>query len=217
MTELFKKECRLSASKLSFIFIAFGLMTLTPGYPVLMGAFFVCLGIFQSFQTTRENNDIVFSALLPVAKADVVKAKFIFCIFIESCGFALMTALTLVRMTALKDAAFYRENALMNANPFFLGCALLVFGLFNRIFVRGFFRTSYYFAKPFVGFIALTMLTAAAAEAAHHFSAVSWLNAFGFEFFPRQLCCLGAGAGLCILLTAVAIKKSIADFGRTDL
>ena len=69
MRNILIKEMKLSASVLSYIFILFGLMFFLPGYPVLCGAFFVTLGIYQSFQSTRETNDIVFSALLPVPKA----------------------------------------------------------------------------------------------------------------------------------------------------
>ena len=68
MRNILRKEIRLSASILSFLFIPFGLMFFLPGYPVLCGVFFVTLGIFQSFQSAREANDIVFSALLPIAK-----------------------------------------------------------------------------------------------------------------------------------------------------
>ena len=76
MRDILRKEIKLSSSVLSYLFILFGLMFLLPGYPVLCGAFFVCLGLFQSFQNAREANDIVFSALLPIAKRDVVKGKY---------------------------------------------------------------------------------------------------------------------------------------------
>ena len=105
------------------------------------------------FQSAREANDIVYSALLPVAKRDVVKGKYQFTMLIELCGFALMTILTAVRMTVLADAPVYRQNALMNANPFCLGMALLIFGLFNVIFLGGYFKTAYELGKPFVLYI----------------------------------------------------------------
>jgi len=68
MRNVLRKEMRLSASVLSYLFILFGLMFFLPGYPILCGTFFVSLGLFQSFQTAREANDFVFSALLPIAK-----------------------------------------------------------------------------------------------------------------------------------------------------
>ena len=75
MIKLLKKEMKIAASPLSYIFIAFGLMAFVPGYPILVGSFFACLGLFQPFQYAREANDITYTALLPVAKGDVVKAE----------------------------------------------------------------------------------------------------------------------------------------------
>lgn len=121
MNALLRKEMRLSALILTYLFIAFGFMALLPGYPILCGVFFITLGIYQSFQSAREANDIVYTALLPVAKSDVVKGKFQFVIFIELCGFIVITICTLVRMTILCDSQVYRNNALMNANFSFWG------------------------------------------------------------------------------------------------
>ena len=70
----------------------------------------------------------------------MVKAKFLFSCFIELCSFALMVAVTILRMTILSESSLYRNNALMNATPFALGMALVIFGLFNFIFIGGFLR-----------------------------------------------------------------------------
>lgn len=217
MKKLFIKEMKLSASLLSFLFIAFGVMTLLPGYPILVGAFFVSFGIFHSFQSGRENNDISFSLLLPASKADIVKGKLAFCVFIEMCGFAVMAVLTLVRMTVLKDAAVYRSNALMNANLVFLGFALLIFGCFNLIFVRGFFRTAYYYGKPFIAFIIAAFLIIGAAETLHHLPGLEAVNAFGFDEIQLQIAALCLGALLYALMTIVSLKLSIDSFERIDL
>ena len=153
MRNLLRKEMRLCASILSYLFTLFGLMFLLPGYPILCGAFFVSLGLFQSFQTAREANDIVFSALLPVAKKDVVKGKYFFVCMIEAFAMILMAVSVILRMTVFSGSAVYRSNELMNANFFALGAACVIFGLFNWIFVRGFFKTAYKFARPFVLFV----------------------------------------------------------------
>ena len=82
MKNLLIKDFRLSASALTYGFIAASLMTMLPGYPILCGVFFITLGIFQSFQNARETNDILYTALLPVAKHDAVRGKYLFSIFI---------------------------------------------------------------------------------------------------------------------------------------
>lgn len=46
MKNLMRKEIKLSASLISFLFILFSMMTMVPGYPILVGAFFVCFGVF---------------------------------------------------------------------------------------------------------------------------------------------------------------------------
>ncbi|MEE3459644.1 MAG: ABC-2 transporter permease, partial [Candidatus Faecousia sp.] len=165
MRNVLRKETRLSASVLSYLFILFGLTFFLPGYPVLIGVFFVTLGIFQSFQTAREANDVVFSVLLPIAKRDVVKGKYAFVCLIECAALLLMALAVVLRMTVFAQSAVYRANALMNANFFALGTACLIFGLFNWIFVGGFFKTAYRFARPFVTYLIVAFLVILIAEA----------------------------------------------------
>ena len=216
MNALLRKEMRLSASVLSYLFIAFGIMTLLPGYPILCGAFFVTLGLFHSFQNAREANDIVYSALLPIAKHDVVKGKYQFSIMIEMTAFIVMVILTIVRMTVLSDAEAYRENALMNANLFFLGMTLVIFGLFNTIFIGGFFRTGYKLSS-FFPYIIAAFAVVGIAEAAHYIPGLEAFNAFGFDDIGLQIGLLAAGALVYLALTYVSYRKACERFETIDL
>ena len=217
MRNLLRKEMRLSASVLSYLFIPFGLMFLLPGYPILCGAFFVTLGIFQSFQTAREANDIVFSILLPISKRDVVKGKYLFICLIEGCALLLMALATACRMTVLSQSAVYRANALMNANGFALGMACVIFGLFNWIFAGGFFKTAYKFARPFVTYIVAAFLVILIAETLHHIPGLGMLNAFGADGIGLQLALLTAGVLLFLLMTALSYRRACAHFEKIDL
>ena len=217
MKKLLSKEIRLAASPLSFWFLAAAALTFVPGYPILLGAFFITLGIFYSFQTTRENNDIGYSLLLPVAKGDIVKGKYLFVLFIEGCGFFAMTVFTLIRMMLLSDAAVYTSNALMCANFTFLGFVLLIFGIFNLVFVGGFFRTAYKFGRPFVFYLILAMLVIVLAESLHHFPGLGGLNGFDFADPVPQIIAFSAGALLFALFTVLGIRKSVRRFEMIDL
>ena len=217
MKNILKKELTLSASVLSYLFILFGLMFFIPGYPILCGVFFVTLGIFQSFQNAREANDIVFSALLPVAKKDVVKGKYLFSCFIELCSILLMVIAALIRMTVLEDVAVYQNNAIMNANFFALGMALFLFGLFNLIFIGGFFKTAYKFGKPFVTHIIVTFIMIGIGEALHHIPGLEAVNAFGFAHFGLQFGLLALGAMAYIALTVISYRCACRNFERIDL
>ena len=217
MRNILLKEVKLSASLLSFLFIPFGLMFLLPGYPILCGVFFVTLGIFQSFQNAREANDMVFSALLPISKRDVVKGKYLFTCTIELCSGMLMTLAVALRMTVFSDAAVYRSNALMNGNLFALGMAFVGFGLFNLIFVGGFFKTAYKFGRPFVGYIIAVFLTIGIAEALHYIPGFGFLNAFGMEYFTVQLLLMGLGVVFYLAVTLLSYQKACKRFEKIDL
>jgi len=217
MSMLLKKEMRLSALLLTWLFLGFAFMTLLPGYPILCGVFFITLGIYQSFQSAREAGDVVYSVLLPVAKRDVVRGKYRFVMLIELLGFALMAVLTVLRMTLLRDANVYRQNPMMNANPFYLGMVLLLFGMFNVIFVGGFWKTAYRIGKPFVIYVVAGFLTIGAAEALHHVPGLEALNAFGFDHIALQLSLLFCGALLYAGMTYLSCQKACADFEKIDL
>ena len=217
MSNILRKEMRLSASILSYLFIVFGLMFLIPGYPILCGAFFVSLGLFQSFQTAREANDIVFSVLLPIAKRDIVKGKYLFVCLIEACSMILMTVSVILRMTVFSEAAIYRSNALMNANLFALGMAFVIFGLFNLIFVGGFFKTAYKIGRPYVIYIIVAFLVIGLAETLHHIPGLEALNAFGTDHMGLQVILLISGALIFVLLTLLAYNRACNDFEKIDL
>lgn len=217
MLRLLAKELKLTASVLSYVFIVFALMAFLPGYPILVGTFFCCLGIFQTFQAAREANDITYTALLPVAKRDIVKARYSFCIFIEACYFLITAAVTLIRMTVLTDVIAYTNNALMPANLIYLGFVLIIFGCFNLIFVGGFFKTAYKFGKPFVCFIIAAFLIVGIGETLFRIPGLEALGAFEFEHLGAQLGALCLGIVLYIVLTFVSIAKAARDFETIDI
>ena len=217
MKPLLNKELKLAASPLSYIFLAGAFMTMLPGYPILMGAFFVNFGIFHSFQATRETNDVLYSVLLPGKKTDVVAAKYAFTCLIQLLGFTLAAGLTALRMTALSGAAPYETNALMNATPLFLAFMLLVDLAFNVLFVGGFFKTGYKIGMPFLFFGIVTLLLVSAGEALHFFPSLAFLNVPAGERLGLQFALLGAAAVLYAAGTFLACRLAQRRFERIDL
>ena len=217
MKSLLIKEVRLAASPLSYIFLAAALLTLTPGYPILLGAFFICFGVFHSFQNAREANDTLYTALLPIKKSDFVKAKFAFTCSIQLIGFAICAALTAVRMTALSVAAPYVNNAMMNATPLFLAFVLLIFTAFNWLFLGGFFKTAYKIGMPFLAFGVATLALITVGEALHHTPGLAFFNAPAGERLGLQFALLAVAAILYAAVTGLSYAKAVKRFERIDL
>ena len=215
MKNLLNKELRLSAHLLSYLFLVFSLMALIPGYPILLSAFFICFGLFQTFQNGRETNDVLYSALLPISKKDVVKARYIFVCLIQIIAFLLMAGLTALRMVFFSKAAPYVNNAMMNSNPVFLAWTLLIFALFNTLFVGLFYKTAYKFGKPFVAFIVASMLVVCIAEVLHHLPGLEFLNTL--DRLPLQLMLMLSALAIFVLATITSCRTAQRNFELLDL
>lgn len=217
ISNLLNKEFRLSAHIITYCFLAFSCMVFIPNYPLLISAFFICYGIFHSYQTCRDNNDILFSALLPISKKDIVLGKFLFAVIIEMIGLALITAMSLIRINALAGYDIYSAENMLNINASFFGIVFVIFGCFNSVFIGGFFRTAYYFGKPFVIFSILSFVIIIAVETIIHIPGFELINTSSDDGIPIQLAILFSGIALFVLMTIMSFRKAISNFEKTDL
>ena len=191
-------------------------MAMIPGYPILVGSFFICLGIFYTYQQVREYDDITYTVMLPVRKKDVVSAKYLFVLFIELIAFVLCALLTIIRMKFLGNAAPYVTNPLMNANAAYLGYLLAVFASFNGIFLAGFFKTAYKIGKPFILFCVVGSIIIFMGEVLHHILGLENLNDPA-NLSILQVAILAIGITVFMLCTWFSYKKALKDFEEINL
>ena len=216
MKKLFYKEMKLSANPLTYWFIAFSAMTMIPSYPILVGSFFICLGIFHTYQQIREYDDVTYTVMLPVKKQDIVTAKYLFVLFIELTAFILCTLLTIIRMKILGTAVPYATNQLMNANMAYLGYTMIVFAVFNSIFLAGFFKTTYKIGKPFFIFCVVSFIIIIMGEILHHIPDLESLNNPSNLSMP-QVVIFAIGIVVFMLCTWLSYQKAVKDFESIDL
>lgn len=217
MKELLRKEMFLTASPLTYLFLLFTTMAWIPGYPILMSGFFICLGIFYSFQFSREYNDTLYSALLPVSKGDVVRAKYAFTAAVQAAALLLSALFTFLFAILLGNNPTYSQNAMMNANLAYLGYELVIFGLFNLIFLPGFFKTGYYVGKPFLFFSIGAIVVVSVGETLHHIPGMEALNLQTGEGLPIQACVFALGLVFYVGSFALSLRRSVKRFEQIDL
>lgn len=217
MKNLLMKEFKLATPVITYLFIGFSLMTFIPGYPILCGAFFSCLGIFQGYQMNRDSNDILYSVLLPVSKSDVVKAKYLAAAVLQMVTFMFCTIFTFIRMIVFSQALVYENNVLMAANFIYLAFVLLIFACFNAIFIGGFFKTAYGIGKPFILFIVANFSIIAVAEALHHIPGLEWMNVLDFGFMTKQVMSLVMAVGVYAAVTVISCRRSCLRFEKIDV
>ena len=216
MKNLFYKEMKLSANPLTYWFIIFSAMTMIPRYPILVGSFFICLGIFHTYQQIREYDDVTYTVMLPVKKRDIVTAKYLFVLFIELTAFILCTLLTIIRMKILGTAVPYATNQLMNANMAYLGYTMIVFAVFNSIFLAGFFKTTYKIGKPFFIFCVVSFIIIIMGEILHHIPDLESLNNPSNLSMPQAVI-FAIGVVVFMLYTWLSYQKAVKDFESIDL
>lgn len=78
MSKLIKKEFLLSMHPITPLMLLLSVMVLIPNYPYAVMFFYMTLAVFFTCMMGRENQDVIYSLTLPVAKSDIVKARISF-------------------------------------------------------------------------------------------------------------------------------------------
>lgn len=144
MKNLMRKELVLAMHPASVLFLLLSAMLLIPNYPYYVICFYTCLGTFFICLTGRENRDIEFTALLPVRKTDLVRAR-VFTVMLMQ-----LAQLVIAVPFAVFSSRVSAENLVgMDANTAFFGFALVLYGVFNLVFFRNYYRAPGKVGKAF--------------------------------------------------------------------
>ena len=188
--KIFSKDLRLAAHPMMYVFALFGVMLIIPNYPYTVVFFYGLLGIFFTFLNGRENKDVYYCAVLPVTKRDQVRARAWLVVAVE--------------LAELVIALF--------------GCVLLIYGVFNVVFLPVFYKTAIRAGRAFLlAVIPMTVLMVLV-EALSHFPVVGpYLDATDAAGQVRQLPVLAVGLAAFALLSWLAYRKAAKNYERVDL
>lgn len=214
MSALLYKQFRLVAHPMSWVFACFGVMLLIPAYPYTVVFFYVTLGLFFSFMQGREQRDGDFSALLPIRKGDTVRAAAIFCAIMELSG--LVIAVPFAAISA-KINPHGGNPVGLDGNVALFAAALVIYAVFNGVFLPTFYRTGYKVGTAYVIALIPTAVVMLICEALAHFPALLWLNDTSAAGNLRQLPLLAAGFVLYFLTLPLATKAAVQRYERVDM
>lgn len=214
MVNLLVKELRLAAHPNLYIFTLLGVLVIVPNYPYGMVFLFGCLAPFITYMYGRETNDIFYTALLPVRKRDTVKAKILLLVLAQMTQLAISLPFALLRVHVLPPEG---NVAGIEANVAYYGFGLMIYTVFNVLFVTEFFKTAWKAGKAFLVAIVPATVMTAAMETVVHFPGFAWLDSVAPADLVKQLPILAAG----IVVYAAGIRFAFAvaarRFERVDL
>ena len=216
MKHLLYTELRLAKHPTMFLFLLFSAMLLIPSYPYYVAFIYTCLSVFFVFLQGRENNDLSFTALLPVRKRDIVRARCLLVVLMQLAQVlvSLPCAIVGARINPLGGNA-----AGIEANAAFFGLVLVMYALFNLLFLPAFYRTGYRVGRAFLFAGASVLVYIVAAELLVQCVPVLKASLDTFDPATRgtRLFVLLLGAGLYAAGSLLACRLSERRFARVDL
>lgn len=213
MSNLLYKEWHLAVHSVVFLFLLIGALLLVPAYPYGMIFFFGCLGLYFTSQFSRENSDAFYTATLPIKKRHVVKSKCLLFVSIELAQLIICVPFSIIRLWMLPDG----NPVGIEANVAFFGFGLIVYAIFNFLYLTVLFQTAYQIGKAFV--IAIIPATAVIAlmEYAVHLPSFTWLDSMEVAGLIRQLPILVIGLVVYIIGIVLTYHVASKRFEHVDL
>src|SRR5690625_6820807 len=215
VTALLHKEFRLVVPPAYLGVAALTLFNLIPHYPMILGICYFLPTLFIALSEANANKDHEFTISLPVARDEVVLAKHLTVVTVE-----------LVQLTALAVVAAFAAQITpegnvvgMDGNFAFFGFVLISLGLFNLVFLPGYFTTGYKTGRPrvlaaitfFASYGVFEVLVAVVPGASEVLDALDPAHA------GPQLLVLGLGGLSYGLLTVFSYRRSARRFDRVNL
>lgn len=214
MKALLYKEFKLAMHPICYFFVAFfPLMILIPSYPIGVGFIYVlsCYPIlFLGANKGQQSNDLLYSALLPIRKKDIVLARIMTIAIIQFSFMLLMSALwplaySIQSGITTSDGELVTPGLGLDGYVSILGIGIIGFSFADLIFFPIYYKNG----KSIVMSTLLTIL-----------GFVIYLGVFivaipyipGCEWYTKILCQSGLGVQFVILGVALIIYLIIHYF-----
>ena len=210
---LLLKESRLVVPPAYLGFAALTLFNLIPHYPMIIGVSYFMLALFIALSEANANKDHEFTISLPITRDSVVRAKHLTVVAVE------LIQLGALALVAVVAAQLNPEGSAvsLDGNFAFFGVVLVSLGLFNLVFLPGYFTTGYRTGRPGVLAALVFFGSYAIAEVVVALVPPVVLDTLDPAMAGRQLLVLAAGALVYVGLTLVSYRLSVARFDRVNL
>lgn len=216
LRSLIKKELFFTTHPSLWLFSLLGVLILIPDYPMIVAPGYVFLAIFTAFNVRRANKDIDFTVTLPVRRRDVVTGSAILIVAFETlmltvCGIC----------AAIADFAVSPDGNVVGLDPnlAFFGVAMAGYGVFNLIFLPGFYRTGYKAGFPTLfgvtGYLALYAACETTVQLVPTLAAT--LDGLNPAYIGIRAAVLAVGAILFVALTYSGVKAGQKKFDKISL
>ena len=212
--DLMYKELRLNVNPWMYTWLAMALLLFIPSW-----VFFFAIGyIFMFFmllgQQDKANQDLAFAMSLPIPKSGIVTARTYTIIIVEIAALLVAAPVAILRYWIYP----FNNAAGMNTNLAFFGFMLMMYAVFNIIFLPGSYKRAYRLLWPILGGSVISVLFAGTVTSlVAILPSLAFLNDRGLGNLGAQMIVFLIGLGTYAVLTWLAHRQAVANFAEVDL
>lgn len=217
MYNLVMKDLKLGVSPILFMLpLIFGALMLVPGWIYFIVVLYFCwITIPNMFAGYRSQNDLMFTAMMPVTRKDMVKARVFVIVILELLHIVLAMIFGMINFQLYPNLKHYFFAPHMG----FWGLCFVMVAIFNIFFIPMFYKTAYKYGMATFSSITAAMLFACVAQ---------WIgiqNAFVSDIFNGsgvdnnvlQLSILVAGIVIFIGVTVIGYQIAVKRFLKVEI
>ncbi|MEF3307487.1 ABC-2 transporter permease [Paenibacillus sp. GYB004] len=217
MYNLLMKELKLGVSPFFYIMpLLTGALMLIPGWLYFLVILYFCfITIPNMFAGYKNQNDLIFSSMMPVTKKDIVRARVSVIVILE------LIHIVVAMLYGVMTLRLYPNLKYIFFAPSFgfWGLCFVMLAIFNIIFISMYYKTAYKYGAPAFVAIAAAILFAGGAE---------WLgiqNSFVFDLLKGtgadnlaiQLSILITGFTIFAIFTIIAYHIANKRFEKVEI
>ncbi len=216
LKQMIYKELKLTINPFTYLFLLLAALMIIPSYPYFVSVFYFFMALQVNFNLMKEGRDMEFTSTLPVARKDIVRAKFFTVILTEVLQLIVAVPFALISSLVINKGG---NPVGMDANPAFFGYILIAYSVFNVIFLTGYFKTGYKIGLPMVlGMIGMIIVYAVAELVT---ALIPWahnnIDGLSGAGTPVRLAVLVLGIAVYAGTLFLAYKRSLKIFEKVDL
>lgn len=215
MLNLLKKEISLVVHPTVYIFLALSMMLIIPNYPYYVVFFYTGLAIFFTCLNGRENNDVLYSMMLPISKKEIVKSRFTLVILLEIAQILLAIPFAIIRQKMNVPS----NQVGLEANIALFGFSLIMLGIFNMVFFLLYYKDVNKVGVAFVYSSIGVFIYIAIIETCVHIVPFfkNILDTKDTMYISYKLLMLALGIVIYTVLTIMTYRKSVKLFEKYDI
>ncbi|GLX68200.1 ABC-2 transporter permease [Paenibacillus glycanilyticus] len=217
MFNLILKDFKIGVPRFFLILpVLTGALMLIPGWIYMVVLFYFCwITIPNMLAGVRTQNDLMFTALLPVTKSDIVKAKVSVIVILELLHIVFAIIFGMINLSLYPDVVNYFFAPHMG----FWGLCFVMLGIFNIFLLSLYYKTAYKYGVATAVAIGGAMLFAVLTQwiALQNSYVHDIFYGTGIDDTVVQLSILIAGILIFIALTVIGYRMANQRFLKVEI